>query len=294
VRPKLSVVVTCTERKSTPATPECQMRNLPEQSLTERHDNWVRRLDSAADKRPLSLLYAGEAWRRTTAVVEAAVSSGFAPTLFVASAGLGLVEATTLAPSYGATFTTGHADSVANSVVGNRDWWGRFSAARGDTLLSVAGDATIVVLSEAYASALDGDLAQLAVTRGDCLLVGGSREVPGLTRLRSDLGLRGALKGTAGSLNVRMAEKWLRGLSGPKLTDGLRMEHWVKWAAKVRRIERYDRETLTDAQVMEFIEALRSHESAVPKTRALRILRDSGCACEQARFTNLFARTVTA
>jgi len=228
------------------------------------------------------------------AVLRAADSAGFEPRLFVASAGLGLVAASAVAPAYGATFTAGHADTVANSGPANREWWTHFSAAGGETLSGVAGDATLLVLSEAYASALDVDLAELGATPGDHLLVGGSTEVPGLTRLRSDLGLRHALGGTAVSLNLRMAEAWLLGLSEPKLTDELRMERWVKWAEGARRTERYDREAMTDALVLEFIHSLRTQQPAISRTPALRMLRDSGRACEQRRFAGLFAQAVTA
>ena len=294
MRPKLTVLVACTGRKSAPATQDCLVQHLPKLSLAERHDIWLRCLDKAPDKMPASRLYAGDAWRRTDAVLSAAASAGFEPTLFVASAGLGLVGASTLAPSYGATFTTGHPDSVADSVAGKRDWWTLFSDANGDTLPSVAGDATLVVLSKAYASALEEDLTQLAATPGDHLLVGGSREVPGLTRLKSDFKLRHELGGTAMSLNLRMAEEWLKALTEPKLTDKVTMSRWVTWADRVRRTEHYARQTMTDAQVLEFIHSLRSQQSAVPRTRALRILRDSGRACEQTRFAHLFAQGVTA
>ena len=294
MRPKLTIVVACTGRKSAPATRECLVRHLPELSLAERHDIWRHRLDENQDKMPVSDLYAGDAWRRTEAVLAASASAGFEPTLFVASAGLGLVEASTLAPAYGATFTTGHADSVADSIAGKRDWWSHFSIAKGNTLQNLNGDATMVVLSEAYASALDEDLTQLGATPGDHLLVGGSREVPGLTRLKSDIELRHELGGTAMSLNLRMAEEWLKALTEPKLTDKLTMKRWMTWADGVRRTEHYARQTMTDTQVLEFIHSLRSQQSAVPRTRALRILRDSGRACEQTRFANLFAEGLTA
>ena len=294
MRPKLTVVVACTGRKSAPATRECLVRHLPGLSLAERHDIWRHRLDENLDKMPVNDLYAGDAWRRTEAVLAAAASAGFEPTLFVASAGLGLVEASTLAPAYGATFTTGHADSVADSVTGKRDWWSQFSVAKGNTLQHLSGDATIVVLSEAYASALDDDLTQLAATSGDHLLVGGSREVPGLTCLRSDLGLRHKLGGTAVSLNLRMAERWLGRLGEPKLTDKLTMERWMTWADGVRHTEHYDRQRMTDAQVLDFIRSLRSQQVAVSRTRALQILRASDLACEQTRFAKLFAEGVTA
>jgi len=243
---------------------------------------------------PVDLLYAGDAWRRTEAVLSAAASAGFEPMLFVASAGLGLVGASSLAPAYGATFATGHADSVAGSVAGNRDWWAHFAGSGGNTLLEVSGDAVLVVLSTAYASALDADLAELAETRGDHLLVGGSRVLPGLARIRSDLGLRHALGGTSLSLNLRMAEAWLRGLTEPKLTDASRLKCWVAWAEEVRRTEHYDRKSMTDVQVLEFIHLLKGKQPTVLRTRALRLLRDSGHACEQKRFANLFAQSVPA
>lgn len=292
--PKLTVVVTCTERKSTPAAPECQVRSLPKRSLPERHDIWLRCLDSAVDKRPVGLVYAGEAWRRAEAVQRAAVTAGFETRMFVASAGLGLVSTSVLAPSYGATFTTGHADSVASSVSENRDWWALFGVVGGHTLADLAGDATLVVLSEAYASALDADLIRLATTPGDHLLVGGSRDVAGLTRLRSDIGLRHELGGTASSLNLRMAEEWLKNLPEPKLTGSQSMNRWVTWADGVRQSERYNRRVLTDALVLRFIHDVRRQYPGTSRTRALRMLRDSGLACEQARFAHLFTQAVTA
>jgi hypothetical protein len=294
MRPKLTVVVPCTDRKSAPATQECLVRHLPKLSLTERHDSWRQRIDQAVDKKPLSLLYAGDAWRRTESVMSAAATAGFEPTLYVASAGLGLVGASSLAPAYGATFTAGQDDSVASSVAGKRDWWTHFAGSGGNTLPEVSGDATLVVLSAAYASALDADLAELAETRGEHLLVGGSRDLLGLPRIKSDLGLRHALGGTSLSLNLRMAEAWLRGLTEPKLTDASRMKCWVAWADGVRRTEHYDRKTMTDLQVLKFIHFLKGEESTVLRTRALRQLRDSGHACEQKRFARLFAQTVQA
>jgi len=293
VRSKLSVVVTCTDRKSAPSSHDCQVRNLPKESLPERHDIWMRHLAAAADKQPVGTLYAGAAWRRTDELLKAAASAGFEPRLFVASAGLGLVAASTMASSYGATFTARQADSVASSVAGNRDWWARFRAVGGDALPDVTGDATILVLSETYAATLDADLSEMAETSGDHLLVGGGRDVPGMRRLRSDVGLRQALGGSALSLNLRMAEEWLRQLTGPKLTSEATTRTWETWAQGARRTVHFDREARTDGQVLEFVSGLTSKYPAVSRTRALRMLRDSGYACEQARFAKLFTRAVT-
>ena len=95
------------------------------------------------------------------------------------------------------------------------------------------------------------------------------------------------------SVDRRMAERWLRGLTEPKLTDELRMKRWVPWAEGVRRTEHYGREAMTDGQVLDFIHRLKSGQSAVPRTQALRTLRDIGYASEQKRFADRFAQPVT-
>ena len=58
----LTIVVTCTERKSLPVSADLQIRSLPDGSIPERYDTWRARLDRAVDRVPLDLLYAGEAW----------------------------------------------------------------------------------------------------------------------------------------------------------------------------------------------------------------------------------------
>src|SRR3954471_8469100 len=109
---KLTLVVTCTDRKSAPPPAELRVRNLPKRDLSERFQHWTARLAAASDKIPLSALYQGEAWSQVVRLELALRNAGFGPTLLVASAGLGLQPVTSPAPPYSATFAPAQADSV--------------------------------------------------------------------------------------------------------------------------------------------------------------------------------------
>lgn len=288
---KLTIVVTCTARKAGSVDPRLQVRNLPKVSLPDRADIWARRVAEAVDKRPLDQLYKGEQWTASRSLARSACSRGFDVTLLVASAGLGIRKLTDVAPAYGATFTRGHADSVAIDVAGSRQWWDLLRAAADpdSSTRIVTSNKLLLVLSDVYADALDDDLSELARTGVDALLVGGSRDIEGLSRLRPRGELRKALGGTMTSLNLRMAARWLdlldldRSVADPQVGRAFDF-----WADQVAVPERYERAHLTDDDVVAFARELRRADPKISRTRALRRLRDSGWACEQRRFRRLF------
>src|SRR5215213_9118238 len=129
--PKLTIVVTCTDRKSLRVADGARVRSLPNLDLPERHQVWRERLRLSGERRALTSLYAGEAWSRTSHLLAAASSAGFDPSLWVVSAGLGLVPATFEGPAYSATFTPGHADSVGATSQESAHWWGHFAGTGG-------------------------------------------------------------------------------------------------------------------------------------------------------------------
>ncbi|MGW6004361.1 hypothetical protein ACWFNS_09240 [Oerskovia enterophila] len=90
------------------------------------------------------------------------------------------------------------------------------------------------------------------------------------------------------SLNQRMAAAWLEKLNGRALTDTRLFSEWTAWERVVQRPEAWGRQTLTDDLVIRKIETLLSVDEQISASRALRILRDSGFACEQKRFARLF------
>ncbi|MET7295403.1 hypothetical protein ABZS79_25235 [Streptomyces griseoloalbus] len=149
-----------------------------------------------------------------------------------------------------------------------------------------------MVLSEVYAKAMEAELRALGAVASEALLVGGVEEIPGIRRVASDAGLRLALGGTLTSLNVRMAASWLQHCEDSQLTSETTSSAWHEWASAVPRPEQLNRQPMTDAEVIAFIRQETGAQPGISRTRLLRILRDSGRACEQSRFATLFEGTM--
>jgi hypothetical protein len=291
---ELTVVAVCSDRKSEASAPGLRARDLPNEPVAGRSAEWCSRLRRASGTRTLSNLYRGEGWFVLRQVLGVARSAGFNPELLVASAGLGLRSASTVAPGYAATFASGQADTVADTKVELQAWWRNLRAAP-DTLDPSAAlqGRVLLVLSSAYAAAMHSDLLALGSRGDDVLMVGGDVDIPGITRLAADRGLRSVLGGTMTGLTMRMAHKWLDGLDGTTLASPVRLRRWSAWAEGVRLDESWERETLTDGQVLQFIREARSADPSLSRSGTLRVLRDSGRACEQNRFAALYRTAVS-
>jgi len=291
---KLTIIVTCTDRKSARPNHHTLARNLPNGSLSDRSDIWRTRLKEAVDKHVLSRLYQGESWSQLARLDVASRGAGFKPRFIVASAGLGLRDLTSSAPAYGATFTRRQRDSVSGTTAEAQRWWQDriHDPSALDPSQELRGQ-VLLVLSAGYASALDADLRALAQQGDDCLLVGGAGDIAGIPRLPSDKRLRSHLGGTTTSLNMRTAIAWMERLDGSTLHRNSLQDAWNTWAATVLRSERYERATMTDDQVLAFVREARSTNPGIARTRALRLLRDNDMACEQGRFAQLFMRAVS-
>lgn len=285
-RQKLTIIVTCTDRKSATPTDGLMARNLPPGQVGERAQAWRDALAGAPGTTPLLDLYRGESWSQVRLLMSTAQEVGYEPEVLVASAGLGLRSVHDRSSAYAATFSAGHEDSVASSTTEAREWW--------DALPHTAHGRrhrSMWVLSENYARVIATDLTDRFAS-DELLVFGGSKEIPDDTRIASDRGLRRALGGTATSLNVRMAIQWLRlareGAFSPHATGT-----WLAWADRERHREVYNRQQLSDDGVLDFVDALRSRTPGISKTSALKSLREAGLACEQGRFSTLFQKVAT-
>lgn len=291
---KLTIVVNCTERKSQAPAPHLQARTLPQGEVGQRVANWRRRVTNATPSAALLDLYQGEAWQQARGLSRDARQQGFDVRLRVASAGLGLRDADSKGPAYSATFAGGHLDTVTPPGPGSRWWWVALRDLDGaDPLAETADEKVLLVLSENYARAMDDDLVELADRGGDILLIGGARTIEGLPRLPADMGLRCHLGGTASSITLRMARRWLASRSSRDLYNTRDASRWSSWANSVSRRERYDRRPASDTELRSVIERYKTADPSLSATRALRALRDSGIACEQKRFGELFRSTGT-
>lgn len=292
---KLTIVVTCTDRKSALPTQDTLARTLPSGSLSDRSDIWRTRLTAAVDRRPLGALYKGESWSQLSRLRTVAHSAGFTPRLLVASAGLGLRDVASSGPAYGATFTRHQPDSVAQTSDDSQSWWHhRVNDPQALNPTRELRGRVLLVLSANYASALDADLVALAEHGNDSLLIGGVRDIAGIPRIASDKRLRSHLGGTTTGLNIRTAIAWMERLDGSSLHSQALQDAWHSWASTVSRPERYDRNPMSDEQVLAYVDDARMSDPGISRTRALRMLRESNFACEQRRFAQLFARAVAA
>jgi hypothetical protein len=290
---KLTIVVNCTDRKSVAPAPHLRIGSLQPGNIATRFQAWRQRVAGAQPHGRLLDLYRGEAWQQVRGLVDDARTAGHDVRLLVASAGLGLRDVSTRAPAYAATFATGHADSVASGTPNLRDWWGYLGSLESSmSLAQDVGDRVLLVLSETYARSMDDDLERLARRGGDLLLVGGARHIDALPRLPAAGSLRASLGGTASSVSIRMARRWLQRSNGSALYDARAASEWTTWARSVAQIESYDRTPMTDDEISGLIDQIILDDPTISATRALRRIRDDGVACEQKRFGGLFRALV--
>ncbi|MFE4665174.1 hypothetical protein ACFRI7_26010 [Streptomyces sp. NPDC056716] len=291
---QLTVVVTCTDRKAAVPETALRARSLPAGTVKERVTLWNERVTNAAPAHTLTGLYRGDHWTQAQRLREEAIKAGFSADLWVASAGLGLQPVSASAPSYAATFSTRHADSVAATAEDSAKWWGHLQEDTGRATLQELGKASpvLMVLSEVYAKAMEAELRALAEVAPDVLLFGGIKEVAGIQRVPADAGLRRVLGGTLTSLNVRMATSWLQHCQDHQLTSTATTDSWKKWAASQPRPELHNRQPTTDDEVIAFIRQQTASQPRISRTRLLRRLRDGGQACEQSRFANLYIKAM--
>lgn len=285
-RRRLTIIVTCTDRKSATPADELMVRNLPKSQVSVRARAWREALERAPVRRPLIDLYCGETWGQVRHLALRATRLGYEPTIFVASAGLGLQHVSTSAPAYAATFSSGHADSVGASLLESRAWWGTLRHAE----VPPRGQA-IWVLSEAYSQVVGMQLLE-ETSPSDVLVFGGSKEVGDSARIPSDRSLRRALGGTVASLNVRSATQWLSLSEGEDPFTSAARHKWLIWSQENRYHEVFDRKPMSDSGVRAFVVELRSRQPTISKTNALKALREAGMACEQRRFSALFQQAV--
>lgn len=292
---KLTIVVTCTDRKSMKPTSSLRARSLPGSDGRSRARVWAKRLSASPKGVPLLELYQGEAWTQARRLTAVAVESGFDVQFLVASAGVGIQPVATRFPAYAATFSPGQLDTVGADVTERRSWWAEINALlRGRPLGAMRGPA-IVVLSDAYSRVLECDLDSLAARNPDVTVFGAHRDLRGAATFRPDKALRSSLGGTVTSLNQRMAAQWLSLL--PKngtLGSERHTRRWQEWAAAERHPEVYDRQRMDDQKVMQWIDRARIDTPLLSQSAALSQLRSEGLACEQKRFKALYERTVRA
>ena len=269
-------------------------------SLLQRFGWWRRAIDCQQSMAPARECYAGGSWSQIVAAES--VLKGQCE-LWIVSAGLGLLPADLKIPNYSATFGSNDPDSVASDRAGRGDWWdllvkwGREKRGIGSIsdLARANPKATILMaVSSTYLEVVKNDLisAQKALASRDNLMVisAGTRPVPelGTSHLPINARFEHLVGGARTSLNSRMLRHIVEkhGYSSLTATNiAADMELTAKTLAEPKS---FDRSRLTDKEVSKFIRDHIKRVSSPSASALLRLLRDSGLACEQKRFGRIF------
>ena len=304
----LHLIVSCTNKKTREASPEATMRAYSHLRIAGRHQEWVRVLEQASEgSLPARQLYCGDHW----AVVRSLEKRVIDLTVWISSAGYGLIQPDSKIIPYSATFVADQPDSVSNGLaqpnaVCTSRWWKLLAGWTGSgirtprTVTELAHlhprTVVLVVASRPYLEAMYDDLLsareELTATDQLLLLSAGTRELGALSDhlLPCDARLQPLVGGALASLNVRVARylisHWQENESSPLRLSPMRGV-LKSVLARQQRHEPPRREVVSDEEVREFIRRA-FLEPVNGYTPLLRALRDSGRACEFTRFRSLF------
>lgn len=118
------IVTTCTNRKRHAPEPSLSARELASGSSDEVGAAWRERLVTAKRPWPASSLYLGRAFSDATLAAKAVDGR-----LLIVSAGLGLISAESLAPSYDLTVAANAQDSILRKTGESaRAWWSQIES----------------------------------------------------------------------------------------------------------------------------------------------------------------------
>jgi len=308
-RRRVHVVVTCTNRKTRQVPADLHLRRVTGVRTGTRTRTWTTRLgEHTAQAVPAEELYAGEHWQMARRL-PAIGAEGLTVSMWVCSAGYGLISFDTPVKPYAATFAAGHPDSVPGGREDARAWWdaladwkpGTNGAPRSIRALAAAdrGAAVMLVLSAAYLSACRADVLAATDTLADpdrlTIISAGSRNDADLDEwlVPVDARLQHALGGARQSLNIRVARRLL---ADGVVDRGEARDQIARTLAVQPPLPTYNRTRMTDSEVRAYVRQRLHRDPDAARTLLLRELRDSGHACEQSRFARLFAaeRRVTA
>jgi hypothetical protein len=288
------------------------LRAVPGRTPAARAGAWVRRLGAAGgDLLPAASLYAGDHWSVVRSMQEDTAGSGRRVNVWVCSAGYGLIPLEAKVAAYAATFAPNHPDSVTRgerngkASAARRAWWSALAAWPGPApgsprriadLVSGRKDCLLLVAaSPHYLDAVTDDLEQAAEMLGPTRLSifsAGADSHPSLDRycIPCDGRLQNVLGGSLISLNCRCLRYALGQLSESATDLSDLPRKFARLLQKQPQLKRPQRTPLSDEAVCAFIEEALSADRGVRPTPLLRRLRESGQACEHARFGAMFRR----
>lgn len=297
----MTVILTaCTMRKRFSPDPSLIATNLSAGSLRSVGDEWRNRLAGVVCAAEASNVYAGRAMLEAKNAASKANAG-----LFIASAGLGLVEASDVIPSYDLTVVKGLTSSILSKLppgTTEEDWWDEISTkdkiARFEARSSVDNALLLVALPANYLKMLGKFLKTLSAFAGGRLRIfTGSEQVEIDAELKPylmpyDRRLDGGPSpGTLGDFAPRALRHFVTDIL-PQSPNGDASDHAARVVSAQDRWKRPVAKAGVRLNDDDLLRTIREEWDSVQgrSTRLLRKLRDDlGIACEQGRFAKLAA-----
>ena len=308
---QVNIVVTCTKRKRLPPAPDLRLGNVHAANIIEGFSDWVQRLSTSKAQPMLAKdIYVGEHWSIVRALESVASSSGLQASVWVCSAGYGLITLDTKIKPYSATFSPDHADTICKwsapnlAEVPGRLWWRLQTEWKGldafqprsikDIAAKYPESPVLVVASQVYLKAILDDVRIASKTLSDtellCIISTGTNSLPSSESnlLPCSAVLQTEEGGSLNSLNVRLARTILTEFREKPIRVSALRAYLAARVAMAPPLQQYNRNSMTNDEVLEYIlKGLRKDPKA-SWSSLLRRLRDSGQACSQERFASLF------
>jgi hypothetical protein len=296
----LNIVVNCTNRKALKPEHGLCLINYKTVGFDRVHKSWTENRISSKNQLPAYDMYQGEYWSVVRSLAE---NSNVR--IFVFSAGLGIFDIGTRIPSYGATFTQGSPDSVSeidcsiSAFDANYVWFKMNSKKYRDNnghlnYTKIFGNApTIFCLSSSYLQVLSNDLVRFDESTREKIMIVGSKfnGMEGYEYIDTPGKLRLTLGGTLSTVSVRTLS-YMLSLVDTDSDPGSLFKSMSDLASAIKskseELPKFNRITMQDSEVLNFISTELSINSTCSASTLLRKLRDSGFACEQSRFKKLF------
>lgn len=296
------VLTSCTNRKRLPPVRALTVRAVSAGALQRVAADWAGRLRDATPTTSAPDLYCGRAFRQAEAV-----ASRLRATLMVVSAGLGLVPATTLIPSYSLTVVPGSADSILNRISGSptpSDWWqalerlspfgvpfaGSLKHSKGPILIALSGPYLSMIAEnlEALPKGTRGRL-RIFTLSPRATLPNGLRSFVMPYDARFD-GTASPMPGTRGDFAQRALAHFVETVLeiAPKGSFSEHADAVESILSHLRPPKPISRTKASDDEIIALIHRYWTKVDG-RSSRMLRYLRDDlQIACEQSRFQNLF------
>lgn len=321
---RLHIIAACSNRKRHSAV--AFLGDISGKTVKARANRWWRTLSNLSRRTEFAALaearqlYTGNYWSIVRQLPDEIKKQTLHPSLWIVSAGYGLVSGNDRLLPYSATFTRGDVDSVNNGNLDKNhaeEWWSKLAQLElpysrsprtlARLLSDFRSDRFLIIASSEYLSAIQADLicGYDSLRNKDNLVLISSRTNSIDERLRRNLVTTDArlLCNPTCPLNCRthLLGKGVRGSIGASLARYFvcNMHRWGFSADQfTSQVEKAlidlpasfvpKRSSLTNSEVKKFIKAAIAVDKNASATRLLRNLRDAGKACEQKRFKQLY------